>query len=108
MYCGGYGCGRLGRCRCTATGHTKQRYCAHTGAIPLIKPIVNRTLGLIRRRWRVLSPAAEQLYQLIMAKHGFELNAKDLGLLSDIGSKDCRAEPMGVPRSLLDPDHLDR
>ena len=35
------------------------------GMIPLINPIVTRTLGLMRRRGRSLSPAAEQLYAMI-------------------------------------------
>lgn len=33
--------------------------------VSLTKPVVNRTLGLIKRRGRVLSAAAERLYQMI-------------------------------------------
>lgn len=36
-------------------------------AVPLIKPLLNRTSGLIKRRGRVLSPAAERLYQMILS-----------------------------------------
>jgi DNA-binding transcriptional LysR family regulator len=36
-------------------------------AVPLIKPVLNRTSGLIKRRGRVLSPAAERLYQMILS-----------------------------------------
>lgn len=34
--------------------------------VPLTNPVVNRTLGLIKRRGRVLSPAAERLHQMIV------------------------------------------
>ena len=33
-------------------------------SLPLIDPIVTRKVGLIRRRGRSLSPAAQQLYEL--------------------------------------------
>lgn len=36
-------------------------------AVPLVEPRVTRTMGLIRRRGRALSPAAEHLYQLLGA-----------------------------------------
>lgn len=36
-------------------------------AVPLVEPRVMRTMGLIRRRGRELSPAAEHLYQLLGA-----------------------------------------
>jgi DNA-binding transcriptional LysR family regulator len=36
-------------------------------SIPLVEPTVTRTVGLIRRRGRILSPAAQQLYDLIAA-----------------------------------------
>lgn len=36
-------------------------------AVPLTTPVVNRTLGLIKRRGRVLSPAAERLHQMIFS-----------------------------------------
>jgi DNA-binding transcriptional LysR family regulator len=34
-------------------------------SIPLVDPSVERTVGLIRRRGRELSPSARQLYQMI-------------------------------------------
>lgn len=34
-------------------------------SVPLVDPAVTRTVGLIRRRGRVLSPAAQQLYELL-------------------------------------------
>lgn len=36
-------------------------------SVPLEEPTVERTVGLIRRRGRVLSPAAQQLYDLLAA-----------------------------------------
>ena len=33
-------------------------------SVPLVEPVVTRKVGLIRRRGRSLSPAAEQLYEL--------------------------------------------
>jgi DNA-binding transcriptional LysR family regulator len=33
-------------------------------SVPLVDPIVTRKVGLIRRRGRSLSPAAQQLYDL--------------------------------------------
>jgi len=36
-------------------------------SIPLVEPSVTRTVGLIRRRGRSLSPAAQQLYDLLLA-----------------------------------------
>ncbi len=36
-------------------------------SIPLVEPTVTRTVGLIRRRGRSLSPAAQQLYDLLLA-----------------------------------------
>jgi DNA-binding transcriptional LysR family regulator len=36
-------------------------------SIPLIEPAITRTVGLIRRRGRSLSPAAQQLYDLLLA-----------------------------------------
>jgi len=37
-------------------------------SVPLIDPVVSRTVGLIRRRGRVLSAAAQQLYEMIGEK----------------------------------------
>ncbi|MCS3470412.1 DNA-binding transcriptional LysR family regulator [Pseudomonas sp. JUb42] len=37
-------------------------------SVPLVDPVVSRTVGLIRRRGRVLSAAAQQLYDLISEK----------------------------------------
>jgi len=36
-------------------------------AIPLIDPVVHRVTGLLKRQGRVLSPAAERLFQMIIA-----------------------------------------
>jgi DNA-binding transcriptional LysR family regulator len=36
-------------------------------SIPLVEPAVTRTVGLIRRRGHVLSPAAQQLYDMFVA-----------------------------------------
>jgi DNA-binding transcriptional LysR family regulator len=36
-------------------------------SIPLVEPTITRTVGLIRRRSRSLSPAAQQLYDLLLA-----------------------------------------
>lgn len=36
-------------------------------AVPIVEPEVKRTLGLIRRRGRALSPAAQELYSLLLA-----------------------------------------
>ena len=33
-------------------------------SVPLVDPVVTRKVGLIRRRGRSLSPAAQQLYDL--------------------------------------------
>jgi DNA-binding transcriptional LysR family regulator len=37
-------------------------------AVPLVEPVVTRTLGLIRRQGRTLSPAAQELYALLEAE----------------------------------------
>ncbi|MDH4418414.1 MAG: LysR substrate-binding domain-containing protein [Acidovorax sp.] len=36
-------------------------------SIPLVEPIVTRQMGLIKRRGKSLSPAAQQLYDLLVA-----------------------------------------
>lgn len=36
-------------------------------SVPLVEPVVTRKLGLLRRRGRSLSPAAQQLYDLILS-----------------------------------------
>jgi DNA-binding transcriptional LysR family regulator len=36
-------------------------------SIPLVEPIVSRQMGLIKRRGKTLSPAAQQLYDLLVA-----------------------------------------
>lgn len=38
-------------------------------SIPIVEPSVTRTLGLIRRRGRALSAAAQQFYELVMRSH---------------------------------------
>jgi hypothetical protein len=35
-------------------------------SVPLVDPVVTRKIGLIRRRGRSLSPAAQQLFDLFM------------------------------------------
>ncbi|MFK3796407.1 MULTISPECIES: LysR family transcriptional regulator [unclassified Pseudomonas] len=37
-------------------------------SVPLVDPVVSRSVGLIRRRGRVLSAAAQQLYEMIEAR----------------------------------------
>ena len=39
-------------------------------SVPLVDPVVSRTVGLIRRRGRTLSPAAQQLYDLFAQVKG--------------------------------------
>lgn len=34
-------------------------------SVPLVDPVIERTVGLVRRRGRILSPAAQQLYELL-------------------------------------------
>jgi hypothetical protein len=34
-------------------------------SVPLVEPTVERTLGIVQRHGRTLSPAAEALYQLV-------------------------------------------
>jgi DNA-binding transcriptional LysR family regulator len=41
---------------------------AMLATVPLIEPTITRTIGLIRRRGRSLSPAAQELYALITAE----------------------------------------
>lgn len=36
-------------------------------SVPLIDPVITRTVGLIQRRGRLLSPSAQQLYELLVA-----------------------------------------
>ena len=36
-------------------------------SVPLVDPVVTRQMGLIKRRGRSLSPAAQQLYDLLVA-----------------------------------------
>jgi DNA-binding transcriptional LysR family regulator len=46
---------------------------ATLASVPLVEPAVTRTLGLIRRRGLILSPAAQQLYDTILTfarRHG--------------------------------------
>jgi len=39
-------------------------------SVPLVDPVVTRKVGLIKRRARSLSPAAQQLYDLFSAVKG--------------------------------------
>jgi DNA-binding transcriptional LysR family regulator len=41
---------------------------ATLASVPLIEPVVTRTLGLIRRRGRTLAPAAQALHDLLVAE----------------------------------------
>ncbi|MDB5850152.1 MAG: hypothetical protein JWP29_3904 [Rhodoferax sp.] len=45
-------------------------------AVPLIEPSVSRTLGLIARRGRPLRPAAQLLYDMLVAKKTLPLSAE--------------------------------
>ena len=36
-------------------------------SVPLVEPVISRTVGLIRRRGRTLSPGAQQLYDQLLA-----------------------------------------
>ena len=36
-------------------------------SVPLVEPVITRTVGLIRRRGRPLSPAAQQFYDQLFA-----------------------------------------
>ena len=45
-------------------------------SVPLADPIVTRRLGLIRRRGRSLSPAAQQLYDLFADLKGLAGNTR--------------------------------
>jgi DNA-binding transcriptional LysR family regulator len=39
-------------------------------SVKLVSPVVTRTLGLVRRRGQPLSPAAQQLYEMFLARKG--------------------------------------
>ena len=39
-------------------------------SVPLVEPEITRRIGLIRRRGRTLSPAAQQLYELFVEVQG--------------------------------------
>ena len=47
--------------RCTATGHADADHPLLV-SVPLYDPVITRKIGLIRRKGRTLSPAAQQLY----------------------------------------------
>ena len=55
--------GRLGSATDTAAQRIDETARALVG-VPLVDPVVTRTIGLLRRRGRSLSPAAQQLYDL--------------------------------------------
>ena len=44
-------------------------------SIPLVEPIVSRQMGLIKRRGKTLSPAAQQLYDLLVATRSARLRS---------------------------------
>lgn len=45
-------------------------------SVPLVEPTVSRTVGLIRRRGRSLSPAAQQLYDMLLTANAETQGAK--------------------------------
>jgi DNA-binding transcriptional LysR family regulator len=47
-------------------------------SVPLVEPTVSRTVGLIRRRGRSLSPAAQQLYDMLLTTNAEMQGAKAL------------------------------
>ncbi|SFD05351.1 transcriptional regulator, LysR family [Cupriavidus sp. OV038] len=47
-------------------------------SVPLVEPTVSRTVGLIRRRGRSLSPAAQQLYDMLLTANAEMQGAKAL------------------------------
>ena len=47
-------------------------------SVPLVEPTVSRTVGLIRRRGRSLSPAAQQLYDMLLTANAEMQGAKTL------------------------------
>jgi DNA-binding transcriptional LysR family regulator len=49
-------------------------------SVPLVEPVVTRKVGLIRRRGRALSPAAQQLYDLFGELKGHRRSAPSQGL----------------------------
>jgi hypothetical protein len=62
-------------------------------SVPLVDPAVSRTVGLIHRRGRSLSPAAQELYdQLLAVKH--HLGAKTKGLkVNGQGTERVKTKP---------------
>ncbi|MCM2751020.1 hypothetical protein LP579_22050, partial [Escherichia coli] len=49
-----------------ATGETYPKSDLFNKAIPLVEPVIRRTLGIIRRKDAVLSPAAERFFALLI------------------------------------------
>ncbi len=43
--------------------------------VPLVEPVINRTLGLIRKRGRIMPPASQTLFDMLALR--FELDAKE-------------------------------
>jgi hypothetical protein len=67
-------------------------------SVPLVNPAVSRTVGLIHRRGRSLSPAAQELYdQLLASKHIW--GAKTKGMKAN-GQGTVRVKPMPLSQSL--------
>ena len=57
-------------------------------SVPIIEPEVTRTVGLIKRRGRSLSPAAEHLYQMLRAVAAkAQRTSPDRGIKNDTGSR---------------------
>jgi DNA-binding transcriptional LysR family regulator len=74
----GLGIAAVPRLLMAASAHPK------LACVPLVAPVVVRTLGLIRKRGRPLSPPARQLYDSIVQAHvqpGTQHSAQTTGLL---------------------------
>jgi len=63
-------------------------------SVPLVEPTVSRTVGLIRRRGRSLSPAAQQLYDMLLTANAEMQGAKTL---SGSSRHSKRGNPRGNP-----------
>ncbi|RQH05742.1 LysR family transcriptional regulator [Paraburkholderia dinghuensis] len=66
-------------------------------SVPLVEPAVTRTIGLIRRRGLVLSPAAQQLYDTILAFARRRGGGVRSGVARSPGTARNRADGSRVP-----------
>ncbi|CAG2155751.1 HTH-type transcriptional regulator CynR [compost metagenome] len=62
-------------------------------SVPLVEPTVSRTVGLIRRRGRSLSPAAQQLYDMLLTANAEMQGAKA------VSGHSKRVNPRVTPRT---------